>query len=177
MELKPLELKIPRAKATTSSDAHQTPGPAVDRSEKIPRRTSAAPRQPMTGTLFVIKNMWYVFPFISLLKHICFDVKKTTLKPKKKTPVCCYSWRLLGRSRAVLGCLWPLLGALGALLGCSRALMGRSWPLLGRSWGALGALLGRSWALLGRSWALLGPLGRLLGPLGALLGGPKCIKN
>ena len=74
MELKPLELKTPGAKATTSSGAHQTPGPAVDRSEKIQRRTSAAPRHPKTGMLFVIKNMWYVVPLI-LFKHICFDVQ------------------------------------------------------------------------------------------------------
>ena len=138
MELKPLELKIPRAKATTSSDAHQTPGPAVDRSEKIPRRTSAAPRQPKTGTLFVIKNMWYVFPFISLLKHICFDVKKNNANTKEKNTCLLLLLEALGPLSGRLGlplaALGPLLGALGPLF----AALGRSWSILGLSWAALG---------------------------------------
>ena len=141
MELKPLELKTPGAKATTSSGAHQTPGPAVDRSEKIPRRTSAAPRQPKTGTLFVIKNMWYVSLFYLNIFVLIFKtyVKNNANTFEKNTCLLLLLEALgplSGRLGLPLAALGPLLGALGALF----AALGRSWPLLGPSW----ALLGRS---------------------------------
>ena len=141
MELKPLELKTPGAKATTSSGAHQTPGPAVDRSEKIPRRTSAAPRQPKTGTLFVIKNMWYVSLFyLNIFVLIFKTYVKNNANTFEKNTCLLLLLEALGRSWAALGPPWAAFGRSWALLGHSSPLLaalGRSWAPLGRSWGGL----------------------------------------